>query len=92
MHVVKNRSLYVKPRPKLLAVHSTHDVGYISPAEMLRIVIFVCNYLRRSHVAAVVWPSTYLFIECDVRSWPLTDSRHQCRVRGTQRSQTSLQY
>jgi len=37
-------------------------LGYISPAEMLVFVIFVCNYLWERHVTAATWPCTYLFL------------------------------
>jgi len=35
---VKSGSIYVEPRPKRSAAHSTHIVEYILPAEMLFIL------------------------------------------------------
>jgi len=34
--------------------HSAHIGEYISPAKVLRYVIIVCNYQRRTHVAGAV--------------------------------------
>ena len=48
---VKNGSIYVKPRSKWSATHSTHIIEYVSPVEMLSFVIFVC--LSVYHIAFV---------------------------------------
>ena len=39
-----------------------HIIEYISPAKLLRFVILVCNYRAGPHVAAAIWPCTYLCI------------------------------
>jgi len=34
----------------------------ISPAEMFRFVLFVCNYPGGPHVAEATWPWTFLYL------------------------------
>ena len=44
----------------MISGHCTHIVEYISPAEMLLLVIFDCNYRVGLHIAAATWPYTHL--------------------------------
>jgi len=38
-----------------------HVTPYRLSSEMLRFVLFVCNYPRGPHVVSATWPCTYLF-------------------------------
>jgi len=58
--VTKSVSIYVKPRPRWWATHSTHIIEYISSAEMIRLCANMC-YPGEQHVAAATRPCTYLY-------------------------------
>jgi len=50
---VRSGSIYIKRRPKWSSAHSTHIVGYISPAEILRFcdVCIVCRRPSHTHIS-----------------------------------------
>jgi len=57
----------------VIASPFVHIVEYISPAKMLRFVI-ICNYPRRPHVSAAIWPWSYMFtfVWCSMHSYNTT--------------------
>jgi len=74
---------------KMVSSHSTHFVEYISPAEMFRFVIFVCNYTRgaayrRGHLAVHLQGTCFSWILEATYPIHFDEIKPSCLVRWTE--------
>ena len=71
---VKSVSIYVQPRPKWQPAHSTH---YVSPAKMLRFVLFLSVIIYEGRMSQ--WLCTHLSLQTWSHGWLWLAAIYRCR-------------